>query len=490
MFLKDFKARFRSWAHYAEAVKLFGPSFAWYAARQRRGLEDYPFLPDSDFGRFCDKGDQTCVFPASTEEVSEILRHSHHRGVPVNVCGRHHSMNGQTLVRPGGKRLVMDFPFNYQRGADQVGAWVEVPASADWFSLEVFGRERLRFPVFTTHLSTAIGGTLSVSGVGQHSVNYGRQIDQVLELEMVLPNGEIVRVSPENEPEIFRMTLAGFGLFGVVTRVRLRLIPTKEWVCVHSLTFETLEESWNYLEMLCREHGEGRRPDTLTMTRDNVYYSVHLGYEFHGEGEARSNARVPPGERDIPCLKRNADVLRVIEQRRQRRSVLDNLIVGKWGLSKVPNYHPYWNEWVFPTSAAAGRYTQAVERLLKDPMVFQYYFGLYFLVVRHDPQRPHSPLSLFGRDWPDVPNHLRLGVGTYFHVPMDDERGIFRLEQLTDELQALAHAEGGRLYLYTHHKHRKEDLALHYGEDWDDVVAIKRKLDPAFLLNGDVLPFD
>ena len=40
------------------------------------------------------------------------------------------------------------------------------------------------------------------------------------------------------------MALAGFGLFGVMTKVRLRLVPSKEWVTMHSLTFETLEEAW------------------------------------------------------------------------------------------------------------------------------------------------------------------------------------------------------------------------------------------------------
>ena len=490
MRLKDLKSRFQVWAHYGDAVKMFGPSFAWYALRQQRGLEDYPFLNHSDFGLFCDKGDQRCEFPASTAEVAHILRQSRHQGFPVNVCGRHHSMNGQTLARSGGRRLVMDFPFNYQRGADDKGPWVDVPASSDWFSLDVFRRERLRFPVLTTHLSTAIGGTLSVSGVGQHSINYGRQIDQVMGLEIVLPNGEVIWASEEQEPRFFRMALAGFGLFGVVTKARLRLIPTKEWVCVHSLTFETLDEAWALLTRLCREHHVGRSPDTLTMTRDNVYYSVHVGYELHSEGEARANAKGVETLSNLSCLNHSTEVTTVIDQRRQRRTVLDNLIVGKWQLSKTPNHHPFWNEWVFPTEHAARRYTDAVEALLGDPELFQYYFGLYFLILRDPPDRPHSPLSLYGPDWPAVPNHLRLGVGTYFHVPKSDEVGVARLERLTEELQRLAHAEGGRLYLYTHHRHCAEDLERYYGDDWREVVDLKRELDPELLLNGDILPFD
>ena len=119
MRLKNVQSRFRSWKHYAEALKLFAPSFGWYRLRQERGLEDYPFLPDSDFGRFCDKGDQDIVSPTSVREVSDLLRRSHTQGFPVNICGRHHSMNGQTLARTGGKRLAMDFPFNYLRGADE-----------------------------------------------------------------------------------------------------------------------------------------------------------------------------------------------------------------------------------------------------------------------------------------------------------------------------------------------------------------------------------
>ena len=491
MKLKNVQSRFRSWKHYAEALKLFAPSFGWYRLRQERGLQDYPFLPDSDFGRFCDKGEQDIVSPASVREVSDLLRRSHAQGFPVNICGRHHSMNGQTLARTGGKRLVMDFPFNYLRGADEGGPWVEVPASSDWFSLEVFRRERLSFPVFTTHLSTAIGGTLSVSGVGQHSVNYGRQIDQVLGFELVLPNGDVVWASLKENTELFRMALAGFGLFGVMTKVRLRLVPSKEWVTMHSLTFETLEEAWSGLVTLCTNHHLDRRADTLTMTRDNAYYSIHVGYEYHAEGEARACAsRAPSQLKRSGTLKVSSDVMPVMAQRKGRRYVLDNLIVGKWKMAREPDHHPYWNEWVFPTMEAAKRYTDAVEELLVEPDNFQYYFGLYFLVVKDDAGRPHSPLSLFGPQWPTVPNDLRLGVGTYFHVPMSDIDGVARLEALTEKLQSLAHQEGGRLYLYTHHKHHRTDLELHYGQDWEDVVRLKTELDPAGLLNGDILPFD
>ena len=77
----------------------------------------------------------------------------------------------------------------------------------------------------------------------------------------------------------------------------------------------------------------------------------------------------------------------VMAQRKGRRYVLDNLIVGKWKMAREPDHHPYWNEWVFPTMEAAKRYTDAVEELLVEPDNFQYYFGLYFLVVKDDAGR-------------------------------------------------------------------------------------------------------
>ena len=487
----DLRSRFLNLTHYAEGVKLFGPSFGWYRLRQERGLADYPFLPDSDFGRFADKGTQNIASPSTTHEVSELLRQSRARGTHVNICGRHHSMNGQTLARPGGTRLAMDFPFNYRRGADAQGPWAEVPTSVDWFAMESFEREGLAFPVFTTHLSTAIGGTLSVSGVGQHSVNFGRQIDQVLGFELVLPDGSVTWVSEDDEPELFRMTLAGFGLFGVMTKVRLRLIQRKEWVAYHSITFHSFADAWSALVAFCElHHGEGRA-DTVSMTRDHRYYSLHIGYEFQTQGEARRECETLPPCVDSSVVKsHSAQVLKAREQRRTRRTVLDNLIVGKWKLSQTPSYHPFWNEWVFPDQASARRYSEQVERIVSDPNYAPHYFGLYFLVLRDDPKRLHSPLSLFGPSWPQVPNHLRLGVGTYFHVPMDDDGARRSLESLTIELQKLAHREGGRLYLYTHHHHTFEDLHAHYGQDWEDVVRLKRALDPDLLLNGDVLPFD
>ena len=64
--------------------------------------------------------------------------------------------------------------------------------------------------------------------------------------------------SLEENTELFRMALAGFGLFGVMTKVRLRLVPSREWVTMHSLTFDTLEEASG------RVLRRSARPITLT----------------------------------------------------------------------------------------------------------------------------------------------------------------------------------------------------------------------------------
>ncbi|WNG52560.1 FAD-binding protein [Archangium minus] len=83
------------------------------------------------------------------------------------------------------------------------------------------------FPILTTLLRTSVGGTLSVGGYGVRSFVDGAQVDQVERARLILPDGQAVWCSREENSELFRFALAGFGQIGVLERVVLRTVPTR-----------------------------------------------------------------------------------------------------------------------------------------------------------------------------------------------------------------------------------------------------------------------
>jgi FAD/FMN-containing dehydrogenase len=73
-----------------------------------------------------------------------------------------------------------------------------------------------------TSLAT-LGGVVAMNGHGKNCFRVGPIGDQLEELEVLLPSGERMCCGPEQNPELFSGVVAGFGMLGCITRIRLRL---------------------------------------------------------------------------------------------------------------------------------------------------------------------------------------------------------------------------------------------------------------------------
>jgi hypothetical protein len=97
-------------------------------------------------------------------------------------------------------------------------------------------------PVLTDYLELTVGGTLSVGGLGGASHHHGAQTDNVLELDVVTPHGDIVSCGPDHHRELFDAVRAGRGRHGIITRATLRLVPAPDTVTWHKLHYDTVDQ--------------------------------------------------------------------------------------------------------------------------------------------------------------------------------------------------------------------------------------------------------
>jgi FAD/FMN-containing dehydrogenase len=78
-------------------------------------------------------------------------------------------------------------------------------------------------PVVPGTMTASLGGSVAMNIHGKNCFRVGPLGDHILELDVLLPNGECARCGPEQNVELFRGVVAGAGLLGCITRVRLQL---------------------------------------------------------------------------------------------------------------------------------------------------------------------------------------------------------------------------------------------------------------------------
>jgi FAD/FMN-containing dehydrogenase len=170
------------------------------------------------------------VYPSSIEEVSSAVRRAAGAGLPVSICGGRHAMGGQQFATDG---LQIDLrplaeitAFDPARRRVSVGAgiqWPELAAGLD--ALQRGASGPLTFRQKQTGADRlSLGGALSANVHGR-GLRYRPFVDDVESFVLVDAKGDIRRCSRTENPELFRLAIGGYGLFGVICEITLRMVP-------------------------------------------------------------------------------------------------------------------------------------------------------------------------------------------------------------------------------------------------------------------------
>jgi FAD/FMN-containing dehydrogenase len=168
--------------------------------------------------------------PASTEEVSAILRLCHEAGQPIVPWGGKTGLVDGTAA-PDGLALSLERMSRIE-AIDPIGCTMIVEAGAILQTVcEAAEAAGLLFPLdLGARGSATIGGNISTNAGGNRVIRYGMMRDLVLGLEAVLADGTVVsslnRLIKNNTGyDLKQLFIGSEGTLGVVTRAVLRLRP-------------------------------------------------------------------------------------------------------------------------------------------------------------------------------------------------------------------------------------------------------------------------
>ncbi len=167
------------------------------------------------------------AIPRTTEEVSRVLKFANETKTKVIVKGGGTTWEGETVADGG---ILLDMKgMSRLIEVNAAEGWVTAEAGITWIKLySELKRKGMTFRGAPDNLVSTLGGAVSTSGYSYHCTKYGSIADQVLQLEVVLPNGDIIncgsdriggRVYGADPLPLFKTSL---GTFGVITKVTLK----------------------------------------------------------------------------------------------------------------------------------------------------------------------------------------------------------------------------------------------------------------------------
>jgi FAD/FMN-containing dehydrogenase len=170
------------------------------------------------------------ITPTSVDGLRTAILNAKLLGKPVSVAGGRHAMGAQQF---GADAVLLDtrgmnnvLSFDAERGLIEVEAGILWPKLIAYLNEAQAGRERqwgiIQKQTGADRLS--LGGALAANVHGR-GLTLRPIIDNVESFTLIDAAGELRRCSRQENSELFRLAIGGYGLFGIITTVQLRLRP-------------------------------------------------------------------------------------------------------------------------------------------------------------------------------------------------------------------------------------------------------------------------
>jgi hypothetical protein len=171
--------------------------------------------------------------PRTRDELAEIVRSASRKGLPISVSGCRHSMGGQQFATDSicidTRELDGLISFDRERGLLEAEAGIQWPKLIRAY-LDAQADEKMQWGIAQKQTGAdtfTLGGCLS-SNVHGRGLRMKPLISNIESFTMINADGKSIRCSREENSELFRLAIGGYGLFGLIDTVALRLVPRQK----------------------------------------------------------------------------------------------------------------------------------------------------------------------------------------------------------------------------------------------------------------------
>jgi glycolate oxidase len=222
------------------------------------------------------------VFPTTTEQIVAIVNVCRELDVPFVPRGAGTSLAGGCLPIGGGVMIALTrmkriLEVNYRNRY----AVIEPGVVNLWLTNHLKPSGYHFAPDPSSQGACTIGGNVATNSGGPHTLKYGVTVNHVLGVELVLPNGRVVRTGgpTEDNPgyDLTGVIVGSEGTFGVATKAWVRITRNPESYRTLLSVFESVDDATNTISDII---GAGIIPGALEMLDSLILQAVEAAFHF------------------------------------------------------------------------------------------------------------------------------------------------------------------------------------------------------------------
>ena len=250
--------------------------------------------------------------PGTTNEIAKILKYCNFKKIPVTPCGARTGLSGGSLPVFGGVALSVE-RLNSILEIDErnLQATVQPGVINQVFRDAVESKGLFYPPDPASKGSCSLGGNLAENAGGPKAVKYGVTKDYVLNLEVVLPTGEIIWTGANvlknaTGYDLTALMIGSEGTLGVITTIVFRLIPLPTKDITLFVPFSSVEKACEAVSAVFRA---GIIPSALEfIERDAIDWTLkYTDVELQVNDDVKAHLLVEVDGNDMDILYKDCE---------------------------------------------------------------------------------------------------------------------------------------------------------------------------------------
>ena len=257
--------------------------------------------------------------PKTSDEIADVLKYCNAENIPVTPCGGRTGLSGGSLPIYGGVALSTE-RLNAIIEIDErnLQATVE-PGVINQFFRNAVSKKGLFYPPDPSSKgSCLLGGNLAENAGGPRAVKYGVTKDYVLNLEVVLPTGEIIWTGANvlkntTGYNLTSLMIGSEGTLGIITKIVFKLIPLPTKDVTMLVPFTSAEKACESVSAVFRA---GITPSALEfIERDATIWTLkYTDIDLQIEDEIQAHLLVEVDGNDMEVLNKDCErIAKVME---------------------------------------------------------------------------------------------------------------------------------------------------------------------------------